>query len=418
MSKLPERAHAAPRWTTLALLGMAVLGVHLWLLVGDLSSLAAPPPPSVPAAPTTSMASTTATLNTESGAAAPPQAQVRIPISTVRWVVAATPPPTQPTAPQPVKRTDPSPPSPPVARPKPAPKPLPTETAGGTALAADGATPAAGHTVMGAVAGAPLPTTAPPEDTTPTETPEAAPSSEVVALAAQGPVSTINPPSHPAQSAHSEPRPPAQPPASAHLVYGVTGNIKGLAYSASSTLDWTLTAGGYNAHMEIRVLLLGSRVQTSTGRVHANGLLPERFSDKSRSERAAHFDHAQQTIRFSNNQPDASMQLGAQDRLSLFMQLAGLLQAQPSAYPLGHVISLQVAGTSDAEIWHFRVAEEVTLALPAGNLRTRHLVREPREPRDSLIDIWFAPELAYLPVRIRITQENGDRVDQQLNQMP
>jgi hypothetical protein len=170
--------------------------------------------------------------------------------------------------------------------------------------------------------------------------------------------------------------------------------------------------------MEMRVLLLGSRVQTSTGRVNANGLLPERFSDKSRSERAAHFDHAQQTIRFSNNRPDAPLQPGAQDRLSLFMQLAGLLQAQPAAYPAGQTIYLQVAGTSDADIWRFRVAEEETLALPAGNLRTRHLVREPREPRDSLIDIWFATDLAHLPVRIRITQDNGDRVDQQLSRMP
>lgn len=418
MSTPPERTHATPRWTTLALLGMAVLGMHLWLLVGDLSSLAATPAPSAPAAPTTSMAATTAAPSTDSGAAAPPPAQVRIPISTVRWIVAATPPPTQPTAPQRVKRTDPPPPSPPVVRPKPTPKPLTTETAGGAAPATDHQAPVAGHTVMGAVTGAPLPATAPPEGTTPTATPEAAPSTELVALAAQGPASANNPPTHPAQPAHSEPRPPAQPPASTQLAYGVTGSIKGLNYSASGTLDWTHTDGRYNARMEIRVLLLGSRVQTSTGRVNANGLLPERFSDKSRSERAAHFDHAQQTIRFSNNRPDARLQPGAQDRLSLFMQLAGLLQAQPSTYPAGHVISLQVAGTSDADIWRFRVAEEATLALPAGNLRTRHLVREPREPRDSLIDIWFAPDLAYLPVRIRITQENGDRVDQQLSRMP
>lgn len=418
MSPPPERTHATPRWTTLALLGMAVLGVHLTLLVGDLSSLAATPALSAPAAPTTSMATTTGAPNTDSGTAAPPPAQVRIPISTVRWIVAATPPPTQPDATQPLKRTDPLPPSPPVVRPKPTSKPLPTETAGGAAPATDHQAPAAGHTVMGTVAGAPLPATAPPEDATPTETPEAAPGTELVALATQVPASAINPAPHPAQPARSEPRPPAQPPASTQLAYGVTGSIKGLNYSASGMLDWTHTDDRYNARMEIRVLLLGSRVQTSTGRVNANGLLPERFSDKSRSERAAHFDHAQQTIRFSNNRPDARLQPGAQDRLSLFMQLAGLLQAQPNAYPVGHVISLQVAGTSDADIWRFRVAEEATLALPAGNLRTRHLVREPREPRDSQIDIWFAPDLAYLPVRIRITQENGDRVDQQLSRMP
>lgn len=420
MSPLPEHPHAAPRWTTLALLGTAVLGVHLTLLVGDLSSLPAPLAPSAPIASSASTAGTAEPRSTDIGTAAPPPAPPRATLSTVRWIVAATPVPAP--TPQPVARVEPPPPSPPVARPKPTPRPLPAETEGGAAPNTDGAAPAAGDAVgdavIGAVAVAPLPATAQPEETTPTETPEATPNTEVVGSAAPVPADTNNPPPYPAQPAHSEPRPPAQPPASTHLVYGVTGTVKGLNYSASGTLDWTHADGRYSARMEMRVLLLGSRVQTSTGRADGSGLLPERFSDKSRSERAAHFDHAQQTIRFSNNRPDAPLQPGAQDRLSLFMQLAGLLQAQPAAYPAGQTIYLQVAGTSDADIWRFRVAEEETLALPAGNLRTRHLVREPREPRDSLIDIWFATDLAHLPVRIRITQDNGDRVDQQLSRMP
>jgi len=228
-------------------------------------------------------------------------------------------------------------------------------------------------------------------------------------LAAQTP----EPPAPPSESSTL-----VQPPGSSRLAYSVSGNAKGLNYSASSTLNWTLADGQYSARMDVRIPLLGSRVQTSTGRVNGSGLLPDRFSDKSRSERAAHFDHTQQNIRFSNNQPDAALEPGAQDRLSLFMQLAGLLNARPATYTAGQTISLQVAGTSDAEIWRFRVEEEAMLDLPAGTLRARRLVREARQPRDSLIDIWFAPDLAYLPVRIRITQNNGDHIDQRLSQMP
>jgi Protein of unknown function (DUF3108) len=212
--------------------------------------------------------------------------------------------------------------------------------------------------------------------------------------------------------------PAATPPASAQLAYDVIGKASGLNYSARATLDWRLAAGQYSARMELRVPLLGSRVQTSVGRVEPSGLLPERFADKSRSERAAHFDHARQTIRFSNNRPEAPLQPGAQDRLSLFMQLAGLLRAQPAAYPAGRLISLQVAGTSDAETWRFLVGPTETLALPVGPMQALRLVRETREPHDSRVDIWLAPELAYLPVRIRITRDNGDEVDQQLSQMP
>ncbi|MDT4870658.1 hypothetical protein FQZ97_1057460 [compost metagenome] len=170
--------------------------------------------------------------------------------------------------------------------------------------------------------------------------------------------------------------------------------------------------------MEMRVFLLGSRVQTSTGRVGPTGLSPERFADKSRSEKAAHFDTEQNRIRFSNNAPDAALLPGAEDRLSLFLQIAGLLQARPQAYASGQTIEMQVAGTGDADIWRFKVGDETTLALPAGEMRARQLVRLPRKEFDSTVEMWLAPDLQHLPVRLRITQSNGDVADQQLSRMP
>lgn len=227
------------------------------------------------------------------------------------------------------------------------------------------------------------------------------------------------PPPPPAPDAAAAPAlPPAQPPGSTRLHYAVSGQSKGLTYHASAVLDWMLDAGRYSARMEMRMFLLGSRVQTSTGQLGPEGLRPERFADQARSERAAHFEHDHHRIRFSSNAPDAALLPGAQDRLSLFLQMAGLLQARPQAYADGQVIEMQVAGTGDAEIWRFRVGEETTLALPAGELRARHLTRVPRKPYDSTVEMWLAPGLSHLPVRLRITQANGDVADQQLSQMP
>jgi hypothetical protein len=216
----------------------------------------------------------------------------------------------------------------------------------------------------------------------------------------------------------ARPLPPAQPPASTRLDYAVTGRIKGIAYNAEGRLDWTLGDGRYSARMEMKVFLLGSRVQTSTGRVGPAGLSPERFADRSRSEKAAHFDAEQNRIRFSNNAPDAVLQPGAQDRLSLFLQIAGLLQARPQAYVGGQTIEMQVAGTGDADTWRFEVGDEVMLSLPAGEVRARMLRRLPRKEFDSTVEMWLAPELQHLPVRLRVTQANGDVADQQLNRMP
>jgi hypothetical protein len=160
-------------------------------------------------------------------------------------------------------------------------------------------------------------------------------------------------------------------------------------------------------------------VQTSRGRLDAKGLSPERFGDKRRgNERAAHFDAAGQRIRYSNNAPDTPLLPGAQDRLSVFVQLAALFQARPQAYAAGQTIRLQVAGTGDADTWVFQVGPEETLALPAGTLQARRLTRGPRNEHDNTVDIWLAPDLQHLPVRIRITEPNGDMADQRLRQRP
>ena len=45
---------------------------------------------------------------------------------------------------------------------------------------------------------------------------------------------------------------------------------------------------------------------------------------------------------------------------------------------------------------------------------TLKLTRKPRKEFDQKVEIWFAPSLGYLPVRNRITQPNGDFIDQQL----
>lgn len=212
--------------------------------------------------------------------------------------------------------------------------------------------------------------------------------------------------------------PPAQVPPSMSLMYEVTGRVKGINYNASGSLDWKNQGDRYESHMVVRALFVGSREQTSVGSLAPTGLVPERFGDKSRSERAAHFDSQNRRIRFSNNAPDAAWMAGGQDRLSVFMQLASLLQARPDAYPAGTVVSLQVTGPGDAEIWRFEMGAEEALTLPAGELRTRHIKRVPRKPYDTQTELWLAPQLSHMPARIRITQHNGDHVEQSLRYLP
>jgi hypothetical protein len=203
-------------------------------------------------------------------------------------------------------------------------------------------------------------------------------------------------------------------PASARLDYKMTGSAKGLTYYASAELAWNNAGSAYDARMTVSALFLGSRSLTSQGQLGPEGLAPSRFSDKSKSELAAHFEPDKGQISFSANTPTVPWVKGAQDRVSVFLQLGGMLAGQPERFAPGASISLYTVGPRDADTWTFLVEAEEQLELPMGTLRTLKLTRQPRREYDQKVEIWFAPALGYLPVRSKVTQHSGDFIDQQL----
>jgi hypothetical protein len=206
---------------------------------------------------------------------------------------------------------------------------------------------------------------------------------------------------------------PVQLPAPVRLKYDVLGEVKGFNYNVSGELLWTVNGDQYDAKLEIRAFLLGSRTQTSRGRLTAQGLEPKRFGDKVRSEVAAHFEYDQRQVIFSANTPRAELLPGAQDHLSVFVQLASWVQANPKGFAEGRVIELQAVGPRDALPWRFTVQGMDRLKLPGGEIDALKLTRPPARPFDLSAEVWLAPSLGYLPARIKLTQDNGDFVDQQ-----
>lgn len=203
-------------------------------------------------------------------------------------------------------------------------------------------------------------------------------------------------------------------PQSVRLNYDIQGQSRGLNYKASGVLDWEQDGSRYNARLVASVFFLGNRTLSSQGEITAEGLAPTRFADRARSEQAAHFQADKGKITFSGNTPDAPWQPGAQDRLSVFFQLAGMLSGQPERFVTGTRVPVYTASARAADTWAFQVDGTETLNLPAGETPAIKLTRQSRLEHDQLIEVWFAPSLSYWPVRIRLTQRNGDFVDQQL----
>ncbi|MEY3653725.1 MAG: hypothetical protein RL739_1895, partial [Pseudomonadota bacterium] len=200
-------------------------------------------------------------------------------------------------------------------------------------------------------------------------------------------------------------------PSGARLRYDLQGIAKGFGYSAKAELLWQPDASQYEARLEVSHFLLGSRVQTSQGQITPEGLAPRRFGDKVRSEQAAHFQRDKGLISYSANTPDAPLLAGTQDRLSVFVQISGMLLAEPQRFGPGAVLNFNTTGARDSEAWAFQLAGMETLKMPYGTIEAMRLVRQEQKQYDQRVELWMAPSMEHLPVRIRITQTSGDQVD-------
>lgn len=202
-------------------------------------------------------------------------------------------------------------------------------------------------------------------------------------------------------------------PGSVRLKYDVKIEYRGIPATFNGELLWLQDGKTYDARMEISLGLLGSVIQTSKGQLGAQGLEPVRFSDRRRSEVAAHFERNRGIVVFSANTPDAPLLPGAQDQLSMFMQLASMVGGDPNRFPAGIQIPFQSIGPRSSESWTFTVGNMETLALPGGPIKALKFSRPPANEYAQRAEVWLAPELAYMPVRIRLTEANGDIADQQ-----
>ena len=228
------------------------------------------------------------------------------------------------------------------------------------------------------------------------------------------------------EASANNPKPAAPPwlllakfawPAPVVLNYELSGTSKGVRYNANASISWKYQDNSYQLRHEIEAFLFGSRSQTSVGQMGAAGLLPTRFGDQFRQEQAAHFDRAKGMLIYSANTPSQTIEEGAQDRVSLFVQMAAAMAGTPTLRAEGQQFGFQVVSAKQADNWLFVVLGTEQLNLPMGTLPTLKLHRVPRNEYDQKIDIWLSPAHGYLPARLRITQANGDVVEESLKSL-
>lgn len=203
---------------------------------------------------------------------------------------------------------------------------------------------------------------------------------------------------------------PAQGSIRYRVMYGEGGFEVGEALH-----DWTHDDKRYRMSVTVKTTgvmgLLRSLQyeQRSEGRIGPKGLVPEHFrvEQSGKKPETAEFDWntAQVTMRRGSRTRTAPVERGDQDLLSLWHQI-GLTDTAALPDQL-QVVSGKSATPSVLE----RVGAE-RLVLPIGRLDTQRLRTRALSGKLS-IDVWLAPEYGTLPVRIRITDDKGDVLDQQ-----
>jgi len=206
-------------------------------------------------------------------------------------------------------------------------------------------------------------------------------------------------------------------PPNTQINYKLTGQERGLTYHAFGSLKWQTqsnpnTPKAYEAELRVKAFLVGSRVWRSVGALTENGLSPLRYSDSWRGERAAHFEATPKKISFSGNTPSTELQPGAQDQVSLFIQMAATVSAKN--FKLGSELNVQTATARDAVNWTLTYKSDDLIEVNGNRLETQRWVCLPRGKFDSQIEMWLSQAHGGMPVRIKITQVSGNFIDMEM----
>ncbi len=201
-------------------------------------------------------------------------------------------------------------------------------------------------------------------------------------------------------------------PPAVRLNYDFEGVIS-TPYTGSAELLWQREGNSYTSQLVVRKFGLSLQTWTSKGAITAQGLEPQRFVSKrlGKDEISANFLRPQGKITFSAGTPEATLEAGAQDQLSVFIQLASVLAGEPQQWTAGKTVAFQAVGDRYAENWSFKAGALEPIKVPGGTFPAIKLTHEPTAERSQKLELWYVPSVGYLPLRIRITESNGDFLD-------
>ncbi len=264
-----------------------------------------------------------------------------------------------------------------------------------------------------AAASAAVPAPKPPQETAQVEPGPAAPLATETAALPATPASA--PASAAAAASTAQPGPNLDTwPADTRLSYRLSGNYRGELYG-TARVQWQRVEQRYQARIEINLSVFATMVLTSQGEVTAQGLVPQVYEEvrpggKSRGVRIGQNNIMLNDGRSLTRQPGVLLQ----DTASQFVELSHRFATGQELLEVGQSVQLWLARPGGMDLWTYDIVEREMLQTPGfGAIEAFHLKPRPiANPRGNITpEMWFAPSLQYLPVRIKINMGPDVYVD-------
>ncbi|MDI1258732.1 DUF3108 domain-containing protein [Aquabacterium sp.] len=276
-------------------------------------------------------------------------------------------------------------------------------------------------------ASAPEPAPPPPDEgASASETAEAA---VAVAEASSAPEPTASEPM-PVVSSASAPSTPTGPPfvwpLATRVSYKVRGYFRGDVHG-NAKVEWVRQGMDYQVRVDTTIgpsfAPIGSWNLISAGTITPEGLSPKRFEQVNRLLIKT---SPPRTVVFNDQDVvlDSGEKLqripGMQDAASQFIQLSYQFIMQPDLLRPGNTIYIPLALPKRLEIIAYDVIGEEMLDTPIGKVPTFHVKPRKMSTEGGVlpVEIWFAPGLQYLPVRIMVRANDKSYMDLQMERAP
>ncbi|MBB3195194.1 DUF3108 domain-containing protein [Roseateles terrae] len=201
-------------------------------------------------------------------------------------------------------------------------------------------------------------------------------------------------------------------PLSTEMQYRLTGNFRGPIYG-QARVQWLREGAHYQVHLEASIgpalAPLMTRRLSSDGMIGPDGLMPRRFDEVTgglaggRRQTSLLFDDGGVVLANGQRVPRTD---DTQDAASQFVQLTWMfLTGRQTAQP-GWLVQLPLALPRRVHTWRYVVRNDLeTVDTPMGPLQAWHVDSDMVDTwGDMETEMWLAPSLQYLPVRIRIWQ--------------